>query len=202
MRIVLFILLSFIASLTNAATIDQSDPNQVLRSVSESTFARITSEQTKLTAEPEYINVIIEEELIPYFDYKYAAYKVMGAHLRETTIEQRTDFVEAFKQYLINAYGHILYEYDQQEVEIQDNKYFNDKSIISIPVRIKDKNEQITQIAFKLRKNKNTEEWKVFDVVAEGISMLDTKQSEFAEVLHKKGVDEVIKLLRTKNSEF
>ncbi|WP_413699816.1 phospholipid-binding protein MlaC [Psychromonas sp. KJ10-10] len=202
MRIVLFIFLSLVSSLTIVANTDLSNPNQVIRSVSESAFARMDNEKNKLSNDPTHIKVIIEEELIPYFDYKYATYKVMGAHLRDTTKEQRDDFVEAFKQYLINAYGHILYEYDQQEVQILDNNHFNDKSIISIPVRIKDKNEQITQIAFKLRKNKNTQEWKVFDVIAEGISMLDTKQSEFAEVLHKKGVDEVIELLRTKNSEF
>jgi phospholipid transport system substrate-binding protein len=202
MRIVLFILLSFICSLTNAADSVETNPNQVIRSVSDKTFARITDEKNKLTSDPTYMQVIIEEELMPFFDYKYASYKVMGSHLQDTTIEQRNAFVEAFKHYLINAYGHILYEYDQQKVEIQDNDFYEDKGIISIPVRIIDENDKITQISFKLRKNKNTGEWKVFDVIAEGISMLDTKQSEFAELLHKKGVDHVIELLQTKNSEF
>jgi len=179
-----------------------SDPNQVIHSVSTNTFARITAEREQLTENPAHMQVIIEEELIPHFDYKYAAYKVMGSHLKKTTREQRNEFVETFKNYLINAYGHILFEYDQQELEILDNAHFKDKKIITIPVRIRDENGKITQISFKLRKNKKTGQWKVFDVIAEGISMLNTKQSEFSELLHKKGIDYVINLLKQKNSEF
>ena len=67
---------------------------------------------------------------------------------------------------------------------------------------MRDNNGQVTQLDFKLRKNKKTGEWKVFDVIAEGISMLDTKRSEFSALIQKKGIDEVIKLLLQKNSEF
>jgi phospholipid transport system substrate-binding protein len=202
MRIALFMFFSLLTSFVYADDVVGNNPNEVIHSVSSNTFARINAEKNKLEAQPSYIKVIIEEELIPYFDYKYAAYKVMGAHLKKTTKEQRTDFVSAFRDYLVNAYGHILYEYDQQEIEILDNSHFKGKRIISVPVRIRDENGQVTQIAFKLRKNKKTGEWKVFDVIAEGISMLNTKQSEFGELLHKKGIDHVIALLEKKNNEF
>ncbi|PKF60467.1 ABC transporter substrate-binding protein [Psychromonas sp. psych-6C06] len=202
MRIVFAVCLIIATFLTHAQTNVESDPNQVIHSVSVNTFARINADKEKLQAQPDHIRVIIEEQLIPYFDYKFAAYKVMGSHLKNTTREQRDQFVEAFKTYLINAYGHILFEYDQQEVEILDNRHFQGKRIITIPVKIRDKNDNITQIAFKLRKNKKTGEWKVFDVIAEGISMLDTKQSELNELIHKHGVDYVITLLEKKNSEF
>ncbi|PKG38567.1 MlaC/ttg2D family ABC transporter substrate-binding protein [Psychromonas sp. Urea-02u-13] len=202
MRIALFMFFSLLTSFVYADAVVGNNPNEVIHSVSSNTFARINAEKNKLETQPGYIKVIIEEELIPYFDYKYAAYKVMGAHLKKTTKEQRNDFVSAFRDYLVNAYGHILYEYDQQEIEILDNSHFKDKRIISIPVRIRDKNGQVTQIAFKLRKNKKTGEWKVFDVIAEGISMLNTKQSEFGDLIHKKGIDHVIALLEKKNNEF
>ena len=202
MRFLLVLFFSVLSSYASAAETVMSDPNQVIHLVSTNTFARINAERSKLEAQPSYIKVIIEEELIPHFDYKYAAYKVIGRHLKNTTKEQRSEFVAEFRRYLINAYGHILYEYEQQEIEIIDNVHFQDKKIISIPVRIRDENEQLTQIAFKLRKNKKTGQWKVFDVIAEGISMLNTKQSEFGDLLHKKGIDHVIGLLQKKNSEF
>lgn len=185
-----------------AVEVNSADPNQVLHTVSSNTFTRLSNEQARLKSEPEYIKVIIEEELIPYFDYKYAAYSVVGANLKNTTVEQRNNFVDAFRIYLVNAYGHILGKFDQQTVKIFDNKNFKDKRIISIPVRMDDNNGQITQLDFKLRKNKKTGEWKVFDVIAEGISMLDTKRTEFGPLIQKKGIDEVIKLLLQKNSEF
>jgi len=201
MRIIFAMLLSLCSLVVNAEDV-MTDPNKVIQIVSENTFARINAEKDKLKTQPDHIRVIIEEELIPYFDYKYASYKVMGPHLKKTTKEQRNDFVDAFKQYLSNTYAHILFEYDDQEFHIVNNKQFKDKKIVSVPVRIIDDNEKVTQIAFKLRKNKKTGQWKVFDVVAEGISMLKTKQSEFNDLIYKKGIDHVIELLRKKNGEL
>jgi phospholipid transport system substrate-binding protein len=184
--------------------VDMSDPNHVIHSVSTNTLARITAEKERLENEPDYINVVIEEELIPYFDYKYAAFKVMGRYLNstKTTEEQRSNFVDAFKNYLVNAYGHILFEYDQHKLKILDNPHFKGKQIISIVVKVYDANGQETEIAFKLRKNKKTGQWKVFDVIAEGISMLSTKRSELGELLQKNGIDQVVDMLNEKNSEF
>ena len=178
------------------------DPNQALHSLSTNTFSRLEAEKSRLASEPDFIKVIIEEELIPYFDYKYAAYSVVGPNLKKTTAEQRATFVEAFREYLINAYGHILFKYDQQTITILDINNFKGKKIVSIPVRMRDNNGQVSNLDFKLRKNKKTGEWKVFDVIAEGVSMLDTKRSEFSALIQRNGIDEVIKLLQKKNSEF
>ncbi len=202
MRILSIVFALLFSCFSYAAPVDMSNPNQVIHSVSTKTLARITAEQERLKNESGYIKVLIEEELMPYFDYTYAAYKVMGSHLRSTSATQRSNFVEAFRTYLVNTYGHLLFEYEQQKVEILDNPHFKDKKIISIAVRIRDDKEQVTQLAFKLRKNKKTGEWKVFDVIAEGVSMLNTKQSELGELIRKNGIDQVIELLKQKNSEF
>lgn len=202
MRYLLMVITLLFSGSAFSAEIDMSNPNKVIESVSTKTLARITAEKTRLEADPNYIQVVIEEELIPYFDYKYAAYKVLGAHLRQTTLEQRNEFVEAFRLYLINSYGNILFKYDQQEIQISANTNFENANIVTIPIRIRDNNDQAAQLGFKLRKNNKSGEWKVFDVIAEGISMLDTKQSEISELVQREGIDHVINLLKKKNSEF
>jgi phospholipid transport system substrate-binding protein len=202
MRYLLTLITFVFSSVVFSAEIDMSNPNKVIQSVSDKTFARITAEEARLKANPDYIQVIIEEELIPYFDYKYAAYKVLGANLKKTTADQRNEFVEVFRLYLVNSYSSILFKYDQQKVEIFANINFKDASIVTVPVKVRDKNNQIVQLSFKLRKNQKSGEWKVFDVIAEGISMLNTKQSEISDLIQKKGIDHVIELLDKKNSEF
>ena len=201
MRIFVITMALLFSCFSYSDEIDLQDPNQVIHRVSTQTLARIGAEKARLKSDPNYISVVIEEELLPYFDYKYAAYKVMGKHLKTTTKEQRNNFVEAFKTYLVNVYGHILFEYDQQKFDILDNPHFKDKKIIAIAVKVRDENGQLTQLEFKLRKNKKSGEWKVFDVIAEGISMLGTKQSEFGELIQKNGIESVIELLKNKNSE-
>ncbi|MBB1271566.1 phospholipid-binding protein MlaC [Psychromonas sp. SR45-3] len=204
MRLFIYVF-AFLYSLSFSLIASESDitnPNQVLHSVSTTTFKRLNDEKSRLQSEPEYIKVIIKEELIPFFDYKYTAYSVVGPNLKNTTPEQREQFVDAFLAYLINAYGLILGKYDQQSLLILDINNFKGKKIVSIPVRMTDNNGQVTQLDFKLRNNSKTGEWKVFDVIAEGVSMLDTKKSELRPLIQKQGIDEVIKLLLEKNSEF
>lgn len=202
MRFLSLISILLFSLYSNAVPVDMSDPNQVLHSVSTNTFSRLQAEETHLQKEPDYIKVVIEEELLPFFDYKYAAYKVLGSHLKKTTKSQRNDFINVFRVHLINVYGHILFEYKKQKFDILDNNNFKNKKIVSINVIVRGENDQLTHFVFKLKKNSKTKEWKVFDVIAEGISMLHSKQSEFGELIQKKGIDSVIDLLKTKNSEF
>ena len=54
------------------------------------------------------------------------------------------------------------------------------------------------KIAFKVRKDSKTNEWKAYDMVAEGISMLNSKRSEFESILRQEGIDAVIALMRDK----
>ena len=202
MRILSLILVFLFSSFSYAADVDMTNPNQVIRSVSSQTLDRISAEKEHLKTDPKYVQVIVEEELIPYFDYKYAAFLVMGNAVKETSKAQRDAFVDAFKTSLVNTYGHILFEYDDHELTIIDNNNFADKTIVTVEVRITDAQKQVTKLVFKLRKNKKTNEWKVFDVIAEGISMLSTKQSELGELIRKNGIDNVIELLNEKNKEL
>jgi len=202
MRLLSLVLVFLFSSFSSAADVDMTNPNHVIRSVSSQTLDRISAEKERLEKDPKYVQVIVEEELIPYFDYKYAAFLVMGNAVRETTKEQRDAFVDAFKTSLVNTYGHILFEYDNHQLTIIDNNNFADKTIVSVEVRITDAQGQVTKLLFKLRKNKKTKEWKVYDVIAEGISMLSTKQSELGELIRKNGIDNVIELLKEKNKEL
>jgi phospholipid transport system substrate-binding protein len=46
-----------------------------------------------------------------------------------------------------------------------------------------------------LRKNRKTDDWKAYDMVAEGISLLSSKQSEFQSILRNDGIQKVIDLM-------
>ena len=48
---------------------------------------------------------------------------------------------------------------------------------------------------FKLRRDKKTGEWKAFDLIAEGISLLDSKQSEWSTKIRQDGILSVAKEL-------
>lgn len=185
----------------SAAQVDMSNPNNVMHSVSSATLKRLSEDKAKLSANPNYMNVIIKQELIPYFDYKYAAYKVLGPSLRKSTKAQRNEFVDVFKNHLISSYGHVLFQFSDQKITIRDINDYKKQKTVKISVVLTDSHKKTTNLVFKFRKNDKTGQWKVFDVIAEGISLLSTNQSEIGDIISKKGINGVIKLLKEKNKK-
>jgi len=166
-------------------------PYVVLKDTGTKLFSRISANQQAIKKFPYLMHDIVEEELMPSIDYRYAAYKILGKHLKNTTKEQRADFVKAMHQYLVRTYAAALTQYKNQQVIFEPNKPTNGKRIIAVRTQIVDLNAPTIEVVFKMRQNKKTGQWKAFDMVVEGISLLSTKQAELSNKIAKQGVGQV-----------
>ena len=57
-------------------------------------------------------------------------------------------------------------------------------------------------MVLKMRLNKKTSEWKVFDLVGENISILDAKESEISPIIKSKGIAAAIETLKNLKIEI
>mgnify|MGYP003925913457 CR=1 FL=1 len=144
---------------------------------------------------------MVREELMPYINHKYSAYKVIGSHLKKTTAIERELFSEVFREYLITSYAQVFTLYDNQPVEFFPEKSFVDKKIIAVYTRLKMAGRGDIDIAFKMRRNRKTNQWKAFDMVAEGVSLLDAKKAELSGLIRQKGITYVTQLLKEKSKQ-
>lgn len=192
------ILILSVAFSSGAAASDQSDPFEMVRDVASITFDRIKQEQTQIQENPELLRTIMEEELLPYVDYKFSAAKVLGKHYRKVSRAELQEFVKVFREYLITTYALALGYYDDQVVEFAPNGKFDGKRTVTVRALIKEPGRPDIKIAFKVRKSSKSNKWKAYDMVAEGISMLSSKHTEFQSILRKEGVGRVIQLMKDK----
>lgn len=180
---------------------ESDNPYILLQEVAAVTFERIKRERDDIEQNPELLRAVIEEELLPYIDYKFSALKVLGKNLKSVPREKVPEFIQVFREYLITTYALALTYYDDQEVVFEPVKEITNERIVTVRVLIKDKDAPDIKVAFKVRKNKKTNKWKAYDMIAEGISLLSSKQSELESVVRQKGIDTVIELLREKNKQ-
>ena len=177
-----------------AAQIDKTQPYQMMKQVSEQAFARLKAEQDKVHQDPDYLKVIVEDELMPYVNEKYAALKLLGPNLKGAKREDVGTFIEAFRAYLVSSYAQVLTQYTDQDIEFgPEPKSSPKKSIAGVKVEIIDAPRPNIKLEFKLRKDKKTGEWKAFDMITEGISLLSSKQSEWSGKLRQEGILAVAK---------
>jgi len=166
-------------------------PYVVLENVGNKLFSRIAANQQEIKKFPALMQDIVEEELMPSIDYRYASYRILGKHLKKTSKEQRAQFTSSMRNYLARTYATALLQYKNQEVIFEPEKSVEGKKIVSIKTQIVDLNAPTIDVVFKMRKNKKTGEWKVFDMVVEGISLLSSKKAELSKRIAKQGVEQV-----------
>ncbi|PSJ46703.1 phospholipid-binding protein MlaC [Zobellella endophytica] len=179
-----------------AASASASDPYALINEVAQSTFDRLSKEQTEIKANPEYLRTIVREEMLPAVDVRFSAFRVIGNQLNSTTPEQRERFVEAFSDYLVVTYADALAAYKEQTLDIGSGQVGADDKLVSVPVTVLEPNKPEIKLEFKLRQNSRTGEWKVFDMVAEGISLLSAKQAELSGLIRQNGIDAVTRQLQ------
>lgn len=189
-----------LSSVAHAET-EEQNPYFLLEQVATKTFTRIKNEQMQIKQNPDALKIIVEEELLPYIDYRFAALKVLGKHYRKAPKERMPEYIEVFRTYLIATYAVALGQYEDQSVKFEPAKDYRKRKEVTVRALIKDPARPDIKIAFKVRKDNRTNKWRAYDMVAEGISLLSSKRSELEAILRKDGLDKVIEVLNKKNIE-
>ncbi|MFP1763308.1 phospholipid-binding protein MlaC [Lonsdalea quercina] len=173
-----------------ALAADQTNPYSLMADAAQKTFDRLKNEQPGIRQNPNYLRNIVREELLPYVQVKYAGALVLGQYYKGATPAQREAYFKAFSAYLEQAYGQALALYHGQTYQIAPQQPLGDANIVSIRVTIVDNGGRPpVRLDFQWRKNSQTGHWQAYDMIAEGVSMITTKQNEWASILRQQGVD-------------
>lgn len=179
-----------VAFSTLLSTVAFANPYTLMQQTADKLFGDIKASQSKIKADPNYLRTIVRNDLMPHVHVKYAGQLVLGKNLSAATDAQKDAFFNAFGQFIEQSYAQVLTQYSNQKVEIESEKPLGDKTIVSIRVNVlQSGNTQPIKLDFKWRKNSRTGEWQAYDMAAEGVSMVATKQNEWSGILRQKGID-------------
>lgn len=188
-----------------ADLIRDENPYLLLEKVANKTFGRIGNEREMISQDLDHLRIIIREEMMPYVDWVYASKRVLGRSLQDTTAAQRQEFYSVFRDYLIATYGRAFTAYDETKhtVEFGNAGRFDGNSrMVEVNTRVVEAGGRPPiRMDFKMRYDKDEKLWKAYDLVVEGVSLLNSKQAEVAQVVRQRGIDGTIDLLREKAAE-
>ncbi|WP_338506744.1 phospholipid-binding protein MlaC [Erwinia aphidicola] len=198
----LMVAMLVIAPVAANAAADQTNPYKLMNEAAQKTFDRLKNEQPKIKQDPNYLRQVVREELLPYVQVKYAGALVLGRYYKEATPAQREAYFAAFSDYLTQAYGQALAMYNGQTYQIAPEQPLGDANIIAIRVTIIHPNGRPpVRLDFQWRKNSVSGNWQAFDMIAEGVSMISTKQNEWSGVLRQQGIDGLTARLKSAANE-
>ena len=179
-----------VATLFSNQAFAETSPYVLMQQTADKLFSDIKANQGKIKSNPEYLRTIVRNDLMPHVHVKYAGQLVLGKSLSSASETQREKFFDAFGQFIEQSYAQVLTQYSDQRVEIESEKPTDGKSIVTIRVNvISANNTPPIKLDFKWRKNSRTGEWQAYDMAAENVSMVATKQNEWSSILRQQGID-------------
>ncbi|AVJ55101.1 phospholipid-binding protein MlaC [Idiomarina sp. OT37-5b] len=193
--------LLMIAAPASAQVIKDDNPYRLLEQVAEKTFARIAEERDRINDDPNYLKTVVREELMPYVDNIYASKKVLGRYFKDTSSEQRQAFYQAFTDYIVATYARAFTQYDESKHDVE---FVNPKNVspddraVRVETRVIEQGRPPIRLDFAVRYDSESETWKAYDLIVEGVSLLQSKQSEISSVIRARGIDNTIALLKDK----
>ncbi len=179
-----------VATLFSNQAFAETSPYVLMQQTADKLFSDIKANQGKIKSNPEYLRTIVRNDLMPHVHVKYAGQLVLGKSLSSASEAQREKFFDTFGQFIEQSYAQVLTQYSDQKVEIESEKPTDGKSIVTIRVNvISANNAPPIKLDFKWRKNSRTGEWQAYDMAAENVSMVATKQNEWSGILRQQGID-------------
>ncbi|PKM12348.1 MAG: toluene tolerance protein [Gammaproteobacteria bacterium HGW-Gammaproteobacteria-3] len=167
-----------------------------------------SSEQIKQTLkQPEYQNdfgkatQFVDGIVTQFVDMPRVSMLVLGKNIRKTTPEQRQRFMKEFKILLVRTYTKAFVEYKNWSVTFSPyNDEQNDRKTL-VKTLVHQPGQQPVNISYRMLLNKNGE-WKVYDIIIEGISLVTNYRSSFNQDIAQTGsIEGVIQTLIDKNTK-
>jgi len=162
---------------------------------------RIEQDRSEINTNPRHVFELVDEILLPHIDFKRMSRWVLGKYWRRAKPDQREAFTNEFRELLIRTYSTALLEYSGHEINFLPVRASSDDSAVTVRTEIRPNNGPIIPISYDLYLDDN-QNWKVYDVSIDGISLIANYRSSFsAQIRRSGGIGKLIKQMKTKNRQ-
>ncbi len=139
---------------------------------------------------------LLEQTIAQRFNFTEMAKRSLGAEWAKRTPEEQKEFAANFQTLLANTYIGRIEAYSGEKVQYL--KELNDGEYAETYTHV-DTGKSVIDINYRMQK---TEDWRVYDVVVEGTSLVLNYREQFKRILRKDSFAELSKQLRDKSSSI
>ena len=174
------------------------DPQQVVKNTSEEMLSTLSERRTEVEASSELLIQLTDKILSPYFDFNRISRLALGKNWRKANAEQQKTFSKEFHSLLLRTYSKALLTLGSQEIRYPKPKPSKRADRITIPTLVK-KEGSANPVAISYRLYQKESNWKVYDIVIDGVSLVSNYRRDFATQIKREGIDPLIIAMQKRN---
>ncbi|MDD0972773.1 MlaC/ttg2D family ABC transporter substrate-binding protein [Pseudomonas fontis] len=179
----LLVLLATLPMLAVAAP----SPKEVIENTTNQLLSDLKSHKDEYKANPQAFYDALNANLGPVVDADGISKSIMTVkYSRKATPEQMQRFQENFKRSLMQFYGNALLEYNNQGITVGNAKQDGDDRA-SVDMSVKGNNGAVYPVSYTMTKIDG--DWKVRNVIVNGINIGKLFRDQFADAMNRNGND-------------
>ena len=140
---------------------------------------------------------LLEKVVGDRFSYEEMSKRTLAAHWQKLNEKERSEFVDLFRKLLTNSYADKVEGYSGEQIQYLNERNEGDYA----EVRTKATSGK-TEIPLDYRLLNKSGDWRVYDVVVDGVSLVNNYRGQFAKIIRTSGYDDLVKQLREKSDQF
>jgi phospholipid transport system substrate-binding protein len=177
----------------------QDPPDKLVKSVADEVLNALRNDPELRAGSLTKMTQLIEEKVAPRFDFERMTRLAVGRNWRQATPEQRKTLIEQFRSMLVRSYSAAYSAYRNIVVEVKPLRMQPTDEDVQVRSEIKLPGGA-PPVTVDYSMVKSDSDWKVYDVTVDGVSLVTTYRSTFAEEIRQNGIDGLIKALQQKNT--
>ncbi|NER60565.1 ABC transporter substrate-binding protein [Pseudomonas sp. MAFF212428] len=180
-------LLVLLATLPLLAVAAVQTPKDVIQTTTAQLLSDLKANKEQYKANPSAFYDALNANLGPVVDADGISRSIMTVkYSRKATPEQMQRFQENFKRSLMQFYGNALLEYNNQGITVGAEKKDGDDRA-SVDMTVKGNNGAVYPVSYTLTKLNG--EWKVRNVIVNGINIGKLFRDQFSDAMQRNGND-------------
>ncbi|MDK9557207.1 ABC transporter substrate-binding protein [Marinobacter sp. M216] len=178
----LFLILALSAFLVGAAKAGASeDLRQYVDENTQRLVEKLNKERGLYEADPEAFYASMDESLDGFVDFRRIAARVMGRYARQTTPEQRDEFVVKFKRSLFDSYAQALVDAEDFSIQVKEAVINpQDDGRASVQMEVISASGNRYPVTYSMYKAKDGN-WMMENVIVEGVNIGLAFRDRFAQ---------------------
>lgn len=202
MNIKIFSLLAVFCWFSYAhANVESDDPKIIVQQVSNRVITALTEDADAIRANPDKVSALINEHITPHFDLEKISHFVLGKVWQQATETQQADFQREFKHLLVGTYSAALLEYSGDDQIIYKDAKISPKNpnVAIVPTEVRQKGSDPIEVTYRMLRTDG--QWRIYDIVISGVSLVTNYRADFAGQVRDNGLDGLIATLNKHNQK-
>ncbi len=178
------------------------EAKDMIQATTDKMMSALQAEQSSLESDPAKVYKLVDEIVLPNFDFERMSQLVLGKNWKKASDSQKTEFVSAFRDLLVRTYATAIAKAVLKEGGVEVNylpvNAEADAKWVTVKTLVQYQGENFA-IDYNVYPEPSSQQWKVFNVVVEGISLVTNYRTEFNNDISSIGIEKLIEKIKSRN---